>query len=128
MEGSSCEVMVYTSEIADLEKYLLGFILKWRLEYTTPFEYIQLLTHHLYNNENTIIEKAVQISELLLICIFIHHYIAYDILNNYSPYSIALASISAAVQLGGLKDEAITNLINKETKVKHLAKRNRRRL
>lgn len=73
MEDGSCEVISYTPEIIELEKYLLNFILKWKLVYTTPFDYIQVLVNHSYSKKqaNLILSKAIRISELFIICIIL---------------------------------------------------------
>lgn len=70
MEGGKSEVMEYTPDIAALEKYILTFLLKWKVAYTTPYDYVQTLSLHLYNKHEAslIIAKAKQISELLLMC------------------------------------------------------------
>jgi hypothetical protein len=70
MEGC-CLVLVHTSEIAELEEYLLSFVLRWRLVYNTPYDYIHTLAYYLYSEyeKPLIITKAIHISELFLMCI-----------------------------------------------------------
>lgn len=119
MDGSRSEFTFYTPEISELEKYLLGFILKWKLSYATPFDYIEVLGYHALKNikSRIIIDKATQISELFLLCMRTHKLVAYDSLNEHSPYCIALASVYAALKLEGTKLQDMEALISGEAKV-----------
>ncbi len=78
MEVSTQPVMAYTPEDNELEQYLLGLVLKWKLAYSTPFDFIQVVIQDIKMAEPTfgrsadiISSKAVQITELLLICMFL---------------------------------------------------------
>jgi hypothetical protein len=119
MEGGSCEAISYTEELAELEKYVLNQVLQWKLSYCTPFDYIQLIVDHLYTNKeiNLILSKAVQVSELLLICILCLIVLANEMLKSYTPYCIALASLFTAVKLERLNESALLELI-KDKKVR----------
>jgi hypothetical protein len=119
---------LYNKELYEMEMYLLGFILNWRLIYNTPFDFIQSLANKMSeengefkNNADGIAKKAIQISELLLICNFTLNSIAYNTINNYSIFSIALVSLCGAIQV--LNKESllycVDKFINKENKVKH---------
>eukprot|EP00826_Nyctotherus_ovalis_P003461 TRINITY_DN10705_c0_g3_i2.p1 TRINITY_DN10705_c0_g3~~TRINITY_DN10705_c0_g3_i2.p1 ORF type:complete len:111 (-),score=20.79 TRINITY_DN10705_c0_g3_i2:532-864(-) len=70
MEGGKTEVIEYTPDIAALEKYILTFLLKWKMAYITPYNYVQALSLRFYNKHEAalIIAKATRISELLLMC------------------------------------------------------------
>jgi len=72
MEGTEKQIVSYTRETSDLESFLLEFILKWKLAYATPFDYIQVFILHMMKNtkSNAVMDKAVQISELFIFCIF----------------------------------------------------------
>jgi len=71
MEGTGKQVALYTRETSDLESFLFEFILKWKLVYATPFDYIQVFILHMMKNtkSSTVMDKAVQISELFIFCI-----------------------------------------------------------
>lgn len=94
-----------------MEEYLLNIVLSWKLSYVTPFDIIQTLSYKISlsnsqykKNIDIIIKKAVQISELLLICTFLFVVIVYDTLNNYSILSIALASLYGSLQILGIDE------------------------
>ena len=53
-----------------LERFLLEFVFNWKLNYSTPYDFIQVIVNHLYEASirEQLIEKAEQIAELLLLC------------------------------------------------------------
>jgi len=106
----------YTKESAELERYVLNHLLEWKLAYSTPLDYIQAIIHHLYTNVEAKITllKAIQISELLLICIVHLIVLANDVLKSYSPYCIALASVITAVRLEKLDEIVLIKLIREK--------------
>lgn len=66
----------YSKEELALENYLVNVVLKWKLAYFTPFDYLQAIAQRavLQNplpalNLTAIVAKAVHIIELLLLCI-----------------------------------------------------------
>jgi len=101
--------IIYNREIADMERCIIGLVLKWKLCHTTPFELIHALVTKLEEINVVCREmgdrikiKAVQISELLLICIFSSKTLAYGTLDNHSILSIALASLYGAMEILGM--------------------------
>ena len=64
----------YNENDIQLEKYLLSFVLNWKLSYFIPFDFLQIIINEMDNidseckKERELIEvKAIQIMELLLI-------------------------------------------------------------
>jgi len=60
-----------------MEQYLLETLLDWKVSYTTPYDFIQVILQDISANaseisafKEVIASKAQQICELLLICIF----------------------------------------------------------
>jgi len=106
----------YTKELAEIEGYVLNDLLQWKLAYSTPLDYIQAIIHHLYANvePNITLLKAIQVSELLLICIIRLIVLANNVLKSYSPYCIALASVVTAVRLEELDETVLVRLIREK--------------
>lgn len=76
MDNNSGISINYSKRIAETEKHILEVVLNWKLCYTTPFDYIHILAYkfqainpQFHKVAEIIVRKAVQISELLLICI-----------------------------------------------------------
>jgi len=97
--------------MAEMEECVLRVVLKWKLCYKTPFDYIHALASKLrttnaqfYKVADIVIKKAIQISELLLICIPWYKSIAYDTLDKHSVLSIALASLYGAMEILNVKN------------------------
>lgn len=77
MEGGYHQRSEDAGDVAEMELYFLTFVFSWELSYETPYDFIKILTQKIsqeqpqFGKNAAIIEtKALQISELLLICIF----------------------------------------------------------
>lgn len=108
-----------------MEEYVLGFVLNWKLIYTTPFDVIQTLVHKVSlrtsksrEDMRTIGRKAVQISELLLICT-IAISVGRNTLDSHCMLSIALASLRSALQLLNAESllHCVDQFVTEENKV-----------
>lgn len=96
----------YSKEIVELEKYLLNMVLEWELSFATPSDYIQVIIHAvreenaLFNADAEDIRKrALQISDLLLMCKYPIIVIAYDTISTNTITSISFASLYAALYI-----------------------------
>ena len=110
------------ASIVELEEFLLFRVLSWKLAYSTPFDFIQLITEKM-KEEGTIGQeiadcvrtKAACLSDLLFLCtspIHSHSFVALEKSASYPPLEIAIASLLAACSI--LKEKDLAEKIGKK--------------
>lgn len=103
-----------------IEIHILRHALDWKLMYSTPYDFIQLIIQRIkmdfkLNKENILLVKTNKITEYVFLSIFLSYFINYlglSIIGFKDSHIIAYASLLAALKI--LKEFELYNIIIKQ--------------